>query len=104
MNTNDQALWQLHVRFASGEALNAEERAQLDAWYEAQDHAESTDFVTVDQKSDIDILQTQVDKLLLDVITATDNIRRLNAENAELRREITELRQKVAHQAALELA
>lgn len=104
MGTKDHELWQLHVRFANGQKLTPEERARLDAWYEEQDQAETHSDSTIDDQVDVIALQKQIDDLLLQTAEATDNIRKLTAENETLRREVAELREKVAQRAALELA
>ena len=103
MIPNDQTMWQLHVRFAGGETLTADEQRQLEAWYEEQDRIESAEIVTSGQTSSVVALQTQVDDLLAKIEQATEHIRRLNAENERLRREVAELRQQLAQRAALAL-
>lgn len=104
MDANIRAMWELHVRFASGETLTVEEQAALDRWYEEQDQAEASEYHYVQHTIDNAALQNQVNALLDKVATTTETIRRLNTENEVLRREVAELRKQVAKQAALELA
>lgn len=104
MDAKNRAIWELHVRFASGETLTPEEQAALERWYEEQDQGEASEYTYVQHTIDNATLQNQVDILLEKVATTTETIRRLNTENEVLRREVAELRQQVAKQAALELA
>lgn len=104
MDANNRAIWELHVRFATGETLTVEEQAALECWYEEQDQAEASEHNYIQHTIDNATLQNQVDILLEKVATTTETIRRLNMENEVLRREVAELRQKLAQQAALELA
>ena len=80
----------LHDRAARGDRLTGEESIRLDAWYAAQDAAESVELASVGtQASDF---TERIQASLEQVAETTRQIQKTMAENASLRREISALR------------
>lgn len=88
---------ELHDKASRGELLSAEERSQLDTWYVAQDAAETQDLGLAKDNDARIRLQTQIDNALSQLTNLTQHIQQVASENEALRREITNLRQQVAH-------
>ena len=89
----------LHDRATQGEQLSAEDQAQLEAWYAAQDHVEMEALGVAEMAKDATILQTQVESATAQLTTISRRIQKTAAENAALRREINMLRRRLATQA-----
>lgn len=84
--------------------LSAEDQAQLEAWYAAQDHVEMEALSVAEMAKDATILQTQVESATAQLITISRRIQKTAAKNAALRREINVLRRRLATQAVAQPA
>lgn len=93
----------LHDRATRGQPLTPEETVALQAWYAQQDQAELAKIVK-SSGPDITALQEQVDLALAQLAKTAQQIRRLDKENAALRRENARLRAQLASQAAFQPA
>jgi hypothetical protein len=89
----------LHDRATQEEQLSAEDQAQLEAWYAAQDCVEMEALDVAEMARDATILQTQIDSATVQLTTISRRIQKTAAENAALRREINILRRRLATQA-----
>ena len=87
---------QLHDRATRGEALSAEERAQLLAWYARLDREESATFDRASPAASLALLRTQIETALAQLATLTQRIQTLSGENATLRQEIVSLQVQLA--------
>ncbi len=87
---------QLHDWATRGEKLSASERAQLTAWYRAQDAAESITLALPDDFTPSPGLREQITNIMQQLTNVTQTIQTLEKENAALRSEIATLRQRVA--------
>lgn len=86
----------LHDRTARGKPLISEENELLEKWYNQQDKAESQ---LLKSNTDFDIedtLQKQIDTILIEIKSASDNIQRLTNENKVLKNDITNLQNQLA--------
>lgn len=81
----------LHDKATRGKPLTLEEQNLLEQWYNEQDNAESQWLKSNDSIKDQNILQKQIDTILIQIKSATDNIQRLTAENKLLKNDITKL-------------
>jgi septal ring factor EnvC (AmiA/AmiB activator) len=99
---SDELGLKLHDRATRGERLAAEERAQLESWYAAQDRAEMVQLGLTEPARDLSTLQAQVDSATARVATISKQIQKLAAVNAALRREISMLRRRLAQQPVLQ--
>jgi hypothetical protein len=97
---SDELGLKLHDRATRGERLTAEEQAQLEAWYAAQDRAEMAQLGLIEPARDLAALQAQVDLATAQVATISKRIQKLAAANAALRREVSMLRRRLAQQPA----
>ena len=95
MATHDDRLWRLHLRRSLGEALTADERSDLDAWYAEQDQAEALAFGLSSEVNDLSPLKQQVDAILERIVTTSQSIQAIANENEVLRRENKALRQQL---------
>lgn len=82
---------QLHDRATRGEALSAEEQAQLQAWYARLDREESAALSKGGVPENLVTLHTQIEMALDQLTTVTQRIQTLTSENADIRREIVSL-------------
>ena len=89
----------LHDRATQGEQLAAEDQAQLETWYAAQDRAEMEALGLAEMARNVTILQTQVESATAQLTAISRRIQKTAAENAALRREINMLRRRLATQA-----
>jgi hypothetical protein len=81
----------LHDRLTQGQQLTTEEQVHLDAWYQAQDQAESH---LLDQQlvsTDVSILRTQLAIALKQLVLVSQHINDVIAVNDDLRRDIARL-------------
>ena len=82
---------QLHDKATRGEALTAEERARLEAWYARLDQEESALLNKAGPPATLAGLQTQIEATLAQLAEVTGRIQALTAENTAVRREIASL-------------
>ncbi len=95
--TDEEAL-RLHDRAALGESLTDEERAQLEAWYAAQDAAEARDLAAA-RSEPVDLTQ-RIQAALEQIAETTRHIQQTLTNNDALRREIEGLRRELPQQTA----
>ena len=99
MSGDDVAL-QLHDRATRGGALSAEEQALLDAWYARQDQEEAAALARSLPPANVAALQAHVDAAVAQLLTVTQRIQTLTAENEAVRQEIAALQRRLAQQSA----
>lgn len=104
MTTPDDVLWNLHLRKSLGESLTAEDESRLTAWYAEQDQAEAAVLGLAPESSELDAIKRQVDTILGRIVTTSQTIQSLAAENETLRRENTTLRRQLAERPILQPA
>lgn len=102
MAESDDRLWKLHLSKARGEVLTSADQADLDAWYAEQDQVEARTFGLARSASTSEPLKQQVDAVLERIVTTSQTIQVLAAENEILRREDRVLRQQLAQRRALQ--
>ena len=95
---SDEVGVELHERATRGEQLSAEEQAQLEAWYAAQDEAEA-DLLGSSEVQEIASLESQVENAAVQLSSVTARIQQVMAENQALRREVAALRKQLAEPA-----
>ena len=93
---NDSGAQRLHDRATRGEALTAEEQAELERWYAHQDSAEAMLLDVPPSIHQNGGLQRQVQAALDQLRVATERIQALSTENDAVRRENAELRRRLA--------
>jgi cell division septum initiation protein DivIVA len=93
--SGDDIARQLHDRATRGETLSAEEQAQLDQWYERQDQAEGAALAKSSSPQSVAELQAQVDAATAQLLTVTQRIQALTAENEAVRRDIADLQRQL---------
>lgn len=91
---NDQIGKKLHDMATRGKILSSEERKLLQAWYEAQDNAES-ELLTSDTETET-VLQKQIDSVLAGIGNANEEIRKIMNDNNMLREEIIKLQEQLS--------
>ena len=93
----DELGFVLHDRSTIGAVLTAEEKHQLEVWYESRDAAEAVWLNPISAtKSDLAGLQSQVDVALNELMVVTQRIQQVSSENQEIRQEIADLYQQLA--------
>ena len=85
----------LHDKFTRGGTLSAEEQAQLDAWYAEEDQREGVVLSPAGASPRLAVLHTQVETALAQLLTVTQRIQTLTAQNDTLRREIAVLQRQL---------
>jgi hypothetical protein len=98
------AMKQLHDKATRGEGLSAEEQARLENWYALQDQIEGQTLGLPTHEKTATTLQAQVEAALTQLMTVTNRIQQVAAENEALRRKITALRRQLAGSATLQPA
>jgi hypothetical protein len=93
---------QLHGRAVRGEALSAEERAQLEAWYAEMDRAEAARLNSNATAKTIESLQAEIDSAVAQLADTIKRIQEISAENAVLRRENDALLRQLAQRSMLQ--
>lgn len=102
MAESDNLLWQLHLRKARGEDLTSGEEADLAAWYAEQDRVEALTLGIAENVNTSDPLTHQIDAILDRIITTSQTIQALSAENEALRHENATLRRQLAQRGVLQ--
>ena len=92
---------QLHDRATRGGVLSADERAQLEAWYDEMDHAEMARLNLAARTKNFDFLQAEIDAAQAQILVTVKRIQKTEKENDALRREITALEDLLAQKNAL---
>ena len=82
---------QLHDKATRGSVLSAAEQAQLEAWYAQQDQEERAILERATPPQTLAALRTQVETAVAQLLTVTQRIQELVAQNEALRREIATL-------------
>jgi hypothetical protein len=100
----DEFAQQLHDKATRGLALSAEEQAQLEAWYAAQDQQERAVLGPIGASQRLATLHTQVETALAQLLTVTQRIQELTVHNETLRREIAVLQRQLPLVPTRELA
>ena len=85
----------LHDTVTRGGSLSAEEQAQLDAWYAEEDQQEGVILGPAGASPRLTMLHTQVETALAQLLTVTQRIQTLTAQNDTLRREIAVLQRQL---------
>jgi peptidoglycan hydrolase CwlO-like protein len=98
--SEQEQLWQLHLRRAKGEALTDHEQEQLTNWYIQQEQKERAILQSASNLEELSPLQRQIDTMLAQIAATTAQIQRLTAENRQLRQEVRRLEDQLAHQRA----
>lgn len=101
---SDELGKQLHDRATRGETLSSEEQAQLEAWYTAQDRAETEELGLTGADKAVSALRAQVDSALVRIGAITGQIQELEEENEALRREVAALRHQLTQRVSSQLA
>jgi len=96
MTSPDDRARYLHDKATRGIALSAREQAQLEAWYADQDQAESTILHFTPSPQHLDTLHAQVATVVNQLISVTQRIHELTAQNAAVRHEIDTLQHQLA--------
>jgi peptidoglycan hydrolase CwlO-like protein len=94
---SEDVVKQLHDKATRGASLTGEEQAQLEAWYAEQDQAESEGLGLTHVSPRLAPLQAQVETTLTQLVTVTQRIQELTAQNETLRREIAALQHQLIH-------
>lgn len=100
--SEQEHLWQLHLRRAKGESLTDNEQEQLTHWYVQQEQQERAMLQSASSLEQLSPLQRQIDMMLAQIAATTMQIQRLTAENRQLRQEIRRLEAQLAQQTALQ--
>jgi hypothetical protein len=95
---------ELHDRATRGVPLSDEEQAQLDQWYARQDQDEDAALTRTPAPPSVTALQAQVDAAVAQLLTVTQRIQTLAAENEAVRREIAVLQRQLAQRPATQPA
>lgn len=96
----DTSSQSLHDRATRGEHLTGDERQRLDAWYAAQDQAESIALASVAGDTSLARLRENLEAATAELRAAAERIQRLEAENDALRREVADLQRRLPQQLA----
>jgi hypothetical protein len=94
MSADDLAR-QLHDRATRGEVLSADEQAQLDLWYARQDQEEAAALARAAPAPSVAEMQAQLDVAVAQLLTVTQRIQTLTAENEAVRREVAALQRQL---------
>jgi hypothetical protein len=91
----DAAKQALHDKSTRGFPLSPEERAALDAWYAQQDEEERSLLESSGKSNSIGALRARVDAASAELLSVTQRVGALTAENAKLREEIVAIQERV---------
>jgi hypothetical protein len=93
--SRDELAQQLHDKATRGLTLSVEEQAHLAAWYAGQDQHEHTVLGSTRSSQRLATLQTHVETALAQLLTTTQRIQALTAQNETLRQEIAVLQRQL---------
>jgi hypothetical protein len=93
--SRDELAQQLHDKVTRGLTLSAEEQAHLAAWYDEQDHHEHAVLGAMRSSQRLTTLQAYVETALAQLLTTTQRIQELTAQNETLRQEIAVLQRQL---------
>lgn len=96
MTQDENKAKELHDRSTRGQALTAEEQAQLEAWYQEQDQTEFQQLGLTASTLANTALSEQIGTTLEQLAKVTARIKTLAAENDALRRENLILRRQLS--------
>src|SRR5215207_4817591 len=94
----DNLMQQLHDKATRGEILSAAEEAELDAWYAAQDAAESQLLADTTPSQSLADLQADVQAAVTQLRAVTLRIQVLSDQNEAIRQEVSALQRRLAQQ------
>jgi hypothetical protein len=94
------AVLDLHDRHTRGEPLSDDEQARLAAWYAAEDAAEALLLGGLASPAQDDHLRARVDASVAQLVTMSQQIQTLVAQNEALRHEIAVLQELVRRRVA----
>lgn len=94
--STDELAKQLHDKATRGIALSTAEQAKLEAWYAQQDTEENAILARTTPPQTLVTLQVQVDTAVAQLLTVTQRIQELVAQNDALRRDIAALQRQLA--------
>ena len=86
----------LHDKATRVGALTAQEQANLDQWYREHDSIEGQTIPPSNGESTVTVLRNQVSEARAQMQAVATDIQNLASANETLRREVTELRERVA--------
>ena len=102
--SKDEFAQQLHDKATRGESLSAEEEALLQQWYARQDQEEGAMLTRTAPPESVAALQTQVDAALAQLLTVSQRIQALTAENEAVRRDIAALQRLLSQRSTVQPA
>jgi hypothetical protein len=94
----------LHDKATRGVPLSAEEQTLLAEWYDRLDSEEGQQLGGPESSPTLAALQAKVDGTLAQLVSLTQRIQSLAAENDTLRREVVALEQRLAQKRATQPA
>jgi hypothetical protein len=89
--TKETFAQQLHDKASRNITLSADEQALLNAWYAEQDKAEGQMLELTHSLQSLEVIQTQIDQTLNQILETTQYIQELVIQNGALRKENTQL-------------
>lgn len=97
MTSRNRYLQHLHDKATRGVALSAEEQSQLEVWYTEQDQDENALLESTRSSENLTPLHTEVGTVIEQLVTASQRIQELTAQNEALRQEIDALQHQLTH-------
>lgn len=94
--TGDLRAQALHDKATRGEALSAEEQAQVDEWYARLDQEEGAALTKTLPPQRLATLHAQIDVALAHLLIVTERVQKQLAENEQVRQEIVVLQRQLA--------
>jgi chromosome segregation ATPase len=102
--SSDEVAQRLHAKATRGELLSVEEQLLLDKWYARQDQEEAALLARTASARSIATLQAQTDAAVAQLVTTTQRLQVLTAENEAARREVADLKRQLAQNRAAQPA